>query len=215
MCRVLVSSYAGARADKTTTIVSENREVTKLEVKQHLVVEYNNLWRVGNSTSKVVGTNTDDTEVVEDTTDDVLREVGSETLETVTPSVINSHSYPRLEETLSKDDLQEKIEDYHNRSLLREGFQEEKQKQKSGSDAKETAHAGQKLVKKGSGDKVRTISAPLSARILARESDLNNLAREPGLNVNTDCDKNPNTDSPLETSLLTQLSYMGTHLGFF
>jgi hypothetical protein len=58
-------------------IVSENRELTKLEVKQRLVVEYNNLWRVGNSTSKVVGTNTDDTEVVEDTTDDVLREVGS------------------------------------------------------------------------------------------------------------------------------------------
>ena len=99
--------------------------------------------------------------------------------------------------------------------FLGKAFKKKNKNKKGGSDAKETAHAGQKLVKKGSGDKVRTISAPLSARILARESDLNNLAREPGLNVNTDCDKNPNTDSPLETSLLTQLSYMGTHLGFF
>ena len=146
-----------------------------------MVVKYNNLWQVGNSTEEAVRTQATDTEAVEDTTESDVNDTSSDTLEELTPSFAYSNSYSNQAETLSNDDIRREMEDYHNRSVLREGFRKEIQETESGPDTKHEAH----FLTKGGGDKVVTISAPPSAECLARELETDILARVTDPNVST------------------------------
>ena len=197
---VFDSSSTEARAVKPTTDVSDGKELTKQEIKEHLVVKFNNLWKVGDSTSEVARPDTDDTMVGDDTIENVDSEISSDTLDTSTPSRFANLGRPGLVQTLDKDDIRSESEDYHNRSLLREGFHEEIRKSESGPDTKETAQAEQNLYKKGSGGKVVNNPASHSARILARDPDLNILAREPGLTDTNIRNKNTQIDPALVTT---------------